>query len=133
MMGVSEMKLVDYKVLKASFELNQNYEFKQNPISIKPEFSRNVKKINDSQYDIILSINISSQGNKHPIPFFVEAVISSTFELQNWESEEIKPIAINNATAIMFPYLRSLLSSITLNGNIPPYVLPIINVSKLFN
>ena len=42
-------------------------------------------------------------------------------------------MAIDNATAIMFPYLRNLLSTITMNGNIPPYILPIVNVSKLFS
>jgi preprotein translocase subunit SecB len=132
MTGVSDMKLINYKVLKTFFELNDKYEFKEDKINIQPLFTRNVEKIDDSKYKIKLEVKVTSDVNKAPIPFIAEIVISSIFELPNWEDETINKIAIDNATAIMFPYLRTLLATITMNGNIPPYTLPVMNVSKLF-
>jgi len=132
MTGVSEMKLINYKVLKTIFELNEEYEFKQSKINIQPHFNRDIIKIDDTHYKITLGIEISNKINNSPLPFNAEVIISSVFELTNWESEAANSIAVNNATAIMFPYLRTLMASVTMNGNVPPYMLPIMNISKLF-
>jgi preprotein translocase subunit SecB len=132
MTGVSEMKLINYKVLKTVFELKEGFEFKQGKIDIQPFFNRDISKIDDNLYKITLGIKISDDLNKNPIPFNAEVVVASIFELPNWESEAANSIAINNATAIMFPYLRTLMATVTMNGNIPPYMLPIMNISKLF-
>ncbi len=132
MMGASEMRLINYKVLKINFKLNEEFETKEEKIFIKPFFHRDVIKIDDMQYKINLSVNISSELNKNQIPFNTEITISTVFELANWENEGVNKIAIDNGTAIMFPYLRNLLSTITMNANIPPYTLPIVNVLKLF-
>jgi preprotein translocase subunit SecB len=132
MMGASEMRLINYKVLKINFKLNEEFETKEEKIFIQPFFHRDVIKIDDMQYKINLSVNISSELNKNQIPFNTEITISTVFELANWENEGVNKIAIDNGTAIMFPYLRNLLSTITMNANIPPYTLPIVNVLKLF-
>lgn len=132
MTGVSDMKLINYKVLKTVFKLNEKFEFKQETIDIQPMFNRDVIKIDENHYQINLGISISSITNKKPIPFDAEVMISSVFELVNWENEVTNGIAVNNATAILFPYLRTLVATLTLNGNVPPYMLPIMNISKLF-
>ena len=36
-----------------------------------------------------------------------------------------------NAVAILFPYVRSLISSYTANANVPPLIIPPINVNRL--
>lgn len=54
------------------------------------------------------------------------------FEFEDWEDDDKNGMAINNATAILFPYLRNLVSTVTLNGNVPPYILPVMNIVELF-
>lgn len=132
MVGASDMKLINYKVLKTIFELNESFEHKKGKIVVQPDFKRDIKKINDTQYEILLSVKISPEINKGPLPFSAEVVISSLFEMNEWEKEDLNNLAINNATAILFPYLRTLLATVTMNGGIPPFVLPIMNVAKLF-
>jgi len=133
MMGASEMRLIEYKVIKINFELNEKFIFKREKITIEPFFNRDISKIDDIHYKIQLGVKISSELNKSLVPFNTEIIISSIFELVDWEDSTRNVMAIDNATAIMFPYLRNLLSTITMNGNIPPYILPIVNVSKLFS
>ena len=39
----------------------------------------------------------------------------------------------NNALAIMYPYIRSLVTGYTANSNVTPLILPVINVNAMFN
>lgn|GEM_PF-1337911 len=132
MKGASDMRLIEYKVIKTYFEYNELFQSMSGVIDIQPAFERQIIKVDDTKYRIKLTVKITSQMNKKPIPFEAEAVIMALFEFDQWEDSSRYYIAINNATAIMFPYLRTLLSTITTNGNIPPYCLPIMNVTKLF-
>lgn len=132
MTGISRINLLNYKVLKTSFELIENYEFKKEPINIAHNFSRKIDKIDENKYGIILGFDILQKNNTSPIPFNLEIVIMGVFEFKNWEDSDKKNLAENNATAILFPYLRNLISTVTLNGNVPPYVLPIMNIVSLF-
>lgn len=127
------MKLLNFKVLKTHFELNQKFEYTNKIININPEFSRNFSIINEDSYRLTMAVNVMEDKKNRNIPFFAEAVISADFNLKNWQSEDLSIITKDNSTAILFPYLRNLLSTITMNGNIPPYTLPIMNISKLFN
>ena len=49
------------------------------------------------------------------------------FETENGESDKF----IKNAIAILYPYVRALISTYTANANINPLILPAINVNKL--
>ena len=133
MEGTSELRIIKYKVNKTLFCLNEGFEFTNDKINIEPSFSREVNKIDKNRYVIKLGINISKETNNNPIPFDAEVIISAIFEFSNWEEESNKKIAINNSTAILFPYLRTLLATITLNGNVPPYTIPVMNIAKMFD
>jgi preprotein translocase subunit SecB len=131
--GNSEMKLLKYKVVKTYFELNPKFELKNKKININPDFSRDFETINEDIFRLSISVKICKNNQNVNIPFFAEASISADFNLKNWQSEDLSIITKDNSTAILFPYLRNLLSTITMNGNVPPYTLPIMNISKLFN
>jgi len=48
------------------------------------------------------------------------------------EPERIEKLLRINATAVLFPYLRSIISSITANSGFQTLVLPIVNIHKMF-
>ena len=52
--------------------------------------------------------------------------------MMGWEHESKRQIIIDNSTSVLFPYLRTTLSNLTLNANITPYVLPLVNINRLF-
>jgi preprotein translocase subunit SecB len=131
--AISDLKQIRFQVLKTRFELNEAFEQANDKIYIRPRFSRHIKKISKDKFKMILSVFISQENQNNPIPFFSEVTIASTFEFANWEDKERVSIATDNTTAILFPYLRNILSSTTLNANVPPYVLPITNTSRLFH
>lgn len=127
------MKLLNFKVLRTYFELNQKFEYKNKKININPEFSRNFLAINDEVFRLTIAVKISEKDQNNNLPFFAEVILSADFNLKNWQSDDLNIIVKDSSTAIIFPYLRNVLSTITMNGNVPPYTLPIMNITKLFN
>lgn len=118
-----------YRVLYANYE-SKAYPKDENEIKIDPKFNRIIRKVSNNEYALILGIQIKSTEDDANLPFDIEVVIEGNFILENVENHE-KTMKIN-ATAIMFPYLRSTLSMLTTLMNINPVVLPTINLIKMF-
>ncbi|MBI1316260.1 hypothetical protein GC167_05295 [bacterium] len=73
-------------------------------------------------FKIIQEVNIFSQDH-----FTIEITAVGTFELVNEGDEKIKKAFVNqNAPAIMFPYIRSFITTLTANlgGTVAPIVIP---------
>lgn len=63
---------------------------------------------------------------------FIEIKCLAIFQFEeNLTFEEIPPYFYINSIAILFPYIRSFVSTVTLQANIPPIVLPTMNLSNL--
>lgn len=126
----SVLELRTYLVKKINFELNSNFDFSTpKEVQLAPQFDRNILKIDKDNVAVDLSINI----NKGDIPFFVEIEIEGIFKLNDWEKDENRSIIENNAIAILFPYLRTLVTMVTANANLNPYILPVMNIVEMLN
>ena len=72
------------------------------------------------------------------IPFYLNVVVYGQFGLDA-EASEVDDEATKdqilkaNTVAILFPYVRSIISTITATANIPPIILPPINTYKLIS
>ena len=62
----------------------------------------------------------------------MEVNIEGLFHLEDWEHPDRLPLIRSNSVAILFPYLRSIVTMITANANISPYVLPVMNIAAMF-
>lgn len=128
----STLILLNYLVDKINFELNESYVFKPDcPINLNQNIERKITKIDDNRVKISLLFDIYNTEEKE-VPFTLSISVSGIFELEDWESDKNKEIATVNTAAILFPFLRSLISTITANVNVPPYVLPVFDVNSLF-
>ena len=131
MQGKSCLTLKNYIVKTINFSINENFEFNQDKmISINPEFKRQVRKIDNDTATVNLGFCVINE--KNDMPFSMEIDVEGLFCLENWEQPEQLPIITSNAIAILFPYLRSIVSMVTANANISPYVLPVMNITALF-
>lgn len=125
----SKIQLIDYMVNKACYEVNDNFIDYGKAITINPKFTRKVNKIDESNFKLFLGVSVSGEEN---IPFFAEVIISAIFQSDKWEEKENQWV-ISNSTAILYPFLRTVLSNLTLNSNMPPYILPVININSVFS
>ncbi len=127
----SDMRFLNYIVPKASAEINKNFDFKQTQnITLQPKFRRDIIKVSDKEFNNQLTVTI--QDGDTPIPFSIEVSIRGAFYLENWEDEDNKDLVNTTSTATLFPYLRSLVSQVSTMLNMPPYILPLLNINELF-
>ena len=131
MQAKSCLSLKNYVVKTMMFSLNESFNFNSTAtISLSPEFTRNITKIDNDNVAVNLIFRIDNK--KGDMPFSMEVNIEGMFYLENWEQTDLFPLISSNSVAILFPYLRTLVSMITANANIAPYVLPVMNISAMF-
>ena len=84
----------------------------------------------ESTYDLkFVFFAFSTDNEENP---FVKIQCHGIFKFQNVTSiEEIPGYFYRNAIAILFPYVRAFISTVTLQANIQPLILPTYNLSEL--
>ena len=125
------LNLKNYTVDTINFNTNYNFNSTLNPlVNLKPLFKKSYNEIDESNILVKLSVEIKDES----LPFSLKVQISGLFGCENWkDSNESQEIVRFNTIAILFPYLRSLVTNITNNAEIPPVILPIVNTRQLFN
>jgi preprotein translocase subunit SecB len=83
-----------------------------------------------TRYDLTLNIVVHDEKNPENIIFEVTSI--SRFRFDNLDSfESIPPYFYKNAIAIVFPYLRAFMSTLTLQANTRLIRLNLMNLSNL--
>ena len=128
----STMQFKGYSVLEATYvsKERQTVSTPESRIELSPSFSQRVIKLADHQYSLELGIIIGDINQSNDLPFYINVRIKGFFELS--EEEKAYDLMRVNATAIMYPYLRSTVTSLTALGNINPIILPTINLVQMF-
>lgn len=120
-----------YKIDKMSFSLN-DVDGKKRDFQIAPEFSKSVVEHDNNTYEVILSVGIHETDDV-PVPFDLFVEMTGYFELLEGLKEDFQRNLLNrNAIAIMYPFLRAAVSSITATANVTSLVLPVINLASEF-
>lgn len=122
---------IDFKGITAeelSFKLNRVKLNPEDKLDIKPQFSRQVRKVNGNEKlnFIALSVKIEST-EKEPKPFDVNATLVGVFEVTDIRNEKEERNFVIEGTKIIYPYLRSAVTNLTANAFIAPLNLPVIS------
>jgi preprotein translocase subunit SecB len=83
----------------------------------------------DNSYKLELICKIGSEDWDMFLSISMIGVFGYTAELADGQKE---PVLVENATAIVFPFLRSQISILTSQPNLTPLILPPINVAAMF-
>lgn len=125
----SILRFTNYIVEKIDFEYN--YDFQERKVPIDFDIDYNIEK-NQNDFKVSLDVSIFKNPKQNNYPFSLYTRVSGFFQLQNTEENNKQaPTLEKNAIAILFPYVRALISSFTANANVNPLILPPINVLKL--
>lgn len=82
---------------------------------------------NNSKFQLILKVVIGDESKDLKIE--VEAI--GNFGYNNLDEESLQNFLFLNAPAILFPYIRAYISTLTSLSGINPVVLPTLNLSSL--
>lgn len=130
---MSVLKFLGYKVMQMKYERNPVFESVKKPISLEPKMTSKTN-IEDNNINITLSVIVGSLEDQ-TIPFQVSCSIIGTFVYEPDEDATnvgLDALVRNNAVAILYPYVRAIIATLTTTSNeFPGYNMPTINVSKL--
>ncbi len=115
--------LKSYRFLQVSMDM-ETQEAATLSVSFDPcgEYSKST-----GEYKLRLITRVSSEEKE-----FISTTLQVVFGfIEPIELSEIPDYFYPNCMAIVFPYVRSFLSTLSLQANVPPIILPIINFSDL--
>lgn len=122
----SALKFENYIVNQVIFKVNDKYKEPENGVSIKMDITPKVQSKKEKM-DVTLFCDIFTDAEKNNYPFEMSICLTGIFSTEGEKAE----VFIKNAIAILFPYLRAIVSTYTASANVPPLILPAINVNKL--
>lgn len=122
---------------KAAFSIS-NYLFDKIQIDLSNQKSNELSLSFDTEgifhndnlnYELIFLVSVFEKGNKEP---FISIRCRGLFEFEDVSNlKEIPDFFYRNSIAILFPYVRSYVSIVTTQANIPGIILPTLNLSSL--
>ncbi len=122
----------DYKVKCVSFKLND--EFNSDSVEIDFNIKINVErnKNDQSMFTTELEVDVFKDSIVKNYPFEMKLILVGEFKVRESGISQIEDLAEKNSVSILFPYIRSLISTYTANSNVNTLILPPINVHKVF-
>lgn len=123
------------QLIKVLFEINKDFVFEK---EVALELSNNVrvlKNSNEQKKDSIVTLNIDIFPSKElaDVPFKINIEIQGCF---TWDETLVKDtvqldaLLRQNAPAALYSYLRPFITLITVEANMPPLVLPLMNFTE---
>ncbi len=94
------------------------------PMEIQTKYSYNVKYTNAGTCRSEMTVEI--QEKNEPQNFNLKVVMSGLFEFQEAPREVLHKETFNT----LFPYVRSLITTITANAGIMPIILPLMDIES---
>lgn len=116
----SQLKLVDLMIVESSF-LRTEKEIQD--AALEMEIEKDIQKQSEDQYEITLAVRLKEKNNQ--INVYVKSKAHFTTQQENTNLIE------KNTIAIIFPYVRSHISSITSQPGMMPIVLPPMNIAAM--
>ncbi len=132
----ASLQFKDYHVVETIYKLDPFFE--ENKGDIKPKLLFKLSVNNDNIKEAIVGLGIEfGDVETKDAPMYVKARVLGKFVIEEMDKdlseEQIITFYKRNAVAILFPYLRSLVSDLTSKGSEPPIIIPTINVAAMVN
>jgi len=126
MLKIKKMAIVTDKI-----ELNNNH-LPDGKFQLNTKITRNIGKISENVFFTQLSVEIKNEDN-FKFPINLSVVIKGIFDFEEAMNElEVNAFLKHQAVNILYPYIRSMVTSTTTNAMMAPVVLPIIDAIHLF-
>lgn len=126
-MALSKFQFLGYKILKSFIELSEDSINEQSGLSLAFKTSGIVNKTENS---FKLNLGVKILNSENTIKIEIEAVGDFKFERSD-DNNDISHFFYTNASALLFPYLRAYISTLTNLSGLKPITLPTMNLSNL--
>ena len=125
--------------INAQYIKDFSFENPNSPSSLQPKSEPNVEvnvdvqavSLSDHVYEVSLTTSITGRDDTQTL-FIIELVYAGIFTFQGGGNEDIQPALLIDCPQLLFPFARSIISSVTQNGGFPPLLLQPVNFAQLY-
>ena len=125
--------------INAQYIKDFSFENPNSPGSLQPKSEPSVEvnvdvqavPLSDHVYEVSLTTSITGRDEAQTL-FIIELVYAGIFTFQGESDDNIQPALLIDCPQLLFPFARSIISSITQNGGFPPLLLQPVNFAKLY-
>ncbi|MFM2287314.1 MAG: hypothetical protein RL684_457 [Pseudomonadota bacterium] len=98
---------------------------------INLDLNTSVNTVEGDLREVLLTVTLSAKQGDRTV-FLVEVKQAGAFLMQNLGEEEVKRATAVVCPGVLFPYVRSVVSSLVSQGGFPQLLLPPVNFEALF-
>lgn len=134
MKNEASLKFEKYQVELFDFKLNPDYTGKSvSAVDVNFDYANEQIDLNKFKIKITVLLNDNTFCNNTK-EFYLKATLIGYFSFIGFDPKNLMHLNLiqRNTAAILFPYMRSLISHITLEAQIKPVLLPTINIINYF-
>lgn len=117
------------KYIIENIEFAYNLEFNDDESELDFSIDKEFIPLEEKAFVLKLIMEVFPAKERKIYPFNLKVSMSGFF---NYEGDINVEQYLPNAAAIMYPYMRSIVTAITSNANVTPLILPTINTQNLF-
>ena len=122
----SVLKFIKYEVDEINYKKNEKFMMDKEGTSIDFKITPIISG-KEKNMSVELVVDVFENALENNKPFEMKVHLTGYFITEGENPEIFKA----NAIAILYPYVRAIVSTYTANANITPLILPAINVNKL--
>jgi preprotein translocase subunit SecB len=121
-----------------SFEVPQApeiYSFlRQNPPEIPITLDTSMRHLSGGTYEVVLKVNIEATAANRPA-FIFEIAYGAVVEINESmvPNEAIHPLLLIEVPRQLFPFVRQIISDMTVNGGFPPLLLQMVDFATIYH
>ncbi|MDO4852746.1 MAG: protein-export chaperone SecB [Clostridia bacterium] len=128
---MEESTIANFQIITNEISLKNN-KLPDGNFSIAPRYTRSIGMIDDNTGFMELILEITNT-EEHPFPLEIRVSLTGVFELSQFPEDQREYFLKITAVQIIFPYVRNIVSTLTSSALMPPIILPIIDVKRLFS
>ena len=130
---ISKFRFTDFKVTRSIFNFIKDFDIDNSDIAF--DVKGTIDRENNIFYlflGFVLKNNENEEElNEDNVHFIVESIGEFEFD-SDISAEDLSKYFLTNSTAIMFPYIRSYITTLTSNSGFgKPIILPTMNLTSL--
>lgn len=126
-MNIAKFKFDSYKVLKSRIDISEDFEGEPTGLQIKIKTSGLVKQ---AENKFILKLNLKVSNKDKNLGIEIDTVGYFTYEPGEADQNQNNYFYVN-ASAILFPYIRAYISTLSALSAIKTITLPTMNLTNL--
>lgn len=126
----SGLRFLDYIVDAVEFYTNSEYE-ENGSVKVDFKIGHDISYYEDNNMSVTLKVKVFENAVENNYPFSMNINVTGFFQVDSFDLDKKSIFAETNAIAILFPYIRAMITTYSANANVAPLILPPINVVKM--